>query len=74
MTAEEFVRLVRDESGISIRIEDLETDFDHLTGWDSVFLLKLLSALENATGGQLPVTEVLESRTLGAIHSLLVAT
>jgi acyl carrier protein len=71
MSPDEFVRLVRDESGMTLEVQDLGTDLDELAGWDSVHLLKLLSALENASGAGLPVVSVLESRTLGEIHALV---
>ena len=71
MSVDEFVRLVSDESGMSLEADDLTTDLDALAGWDSVYLLKLLSALEAARGTGLPVLKLLESRTLGEIHELV---
>jgi acyl carrier protein len=71
VTTEDFVAIVADESGMTLVVGDLDTDFDQLDGWDSVHMLKLLSALEGAVGGALPVVEVMESRTLGQIHALV---
>jgi acyl carrier protein len=71
MNTEEFMALVRAESGLHIGTDDLHTEFDNLAGWDSVHLLKLLSALEATSGRRLPVTQLLEAQSLGELHALL---
>ncbi|MEW9533755.1 hypothetical protein [Microbispora sp. NPDC049125] len=71
MTETEFLDLVRLEVGLSFSPDDLVRDFDELPGWDSVYLLKLISALEGESGRRLPVAEVMEARRLATIHELV---
>ncbi|MER5641537.1 acyl carrier protein [Kitasatospora sp. NPDC002227] len=73
ITTEEFVQLVNDDIGIPVELAELEADFDALPGWDSLHLLKLVTALEKATGQKVPVGRLLEARSLGQIHRLAIA-
>jgi acyl carrier protein len=73
MTETEFVDVVRAESGLSLSTDDLRTRFDDLPGWDSVQLLKVLSALETERGITLPIARLLEARCLGDLHDAVVA-
>ncbi len=70
ITTEEFVQLVNDDIGIPVDASELEADFDALPGWDSLHLLKLVTALEKSTGRKVPVGRLLEARSLGQIHRL----
>lgn len=70
ITTEEFVQLVNDDIGIPVDASELEADFDALPGWDSLHLLKLVTALEKSTGKKVPVGRLLEARSLGQIHRL----
>jgi acyl carrier protein len=49
------------------------TPFDDLPGWDSVMLLKVLGAVERATGRQAPMLAVLEATDLRGVHAALAA-
>jgi acyl carrier protein len=72
MSIEEFITLVRVECGLPVERGDLHTRFDDLTGWDSVYLLKLLAVLEAATGQRLSAGQLFEARALADVHSLVV--
>lgn len=73
MTTTDFARLLDDELGLAFSESDLGVDFDHLGDWDSVYLLRLVSALERATGRPLPVEDLLSVRTLDEIRELTAA-
>lgn len=72
-TLDAFVRLVRDEIGMPLEPEQVTADFDELPDWDSLHLLKLVTALEFATGRKVPVGRVLEARSLKGIYDLAVS-
>ncbi|MGI5195721.1 acyl carrier protein [Streptomyces sp. CA-288835] len=69
-TIDEFVRLVRDELGMPLEEHQVSADLDQLPEWDSLYLLKLVTALEQATGRSLPVGRLLEARSLREIYRL----
>ncbi|MFI1735863.1 acyl carrier protein [Streptomyces acidicola] len=69
-TIDDFVRLVRDELGMPLEEHQVSVDLDQLPEWDSLYLLKLVTALEQATGRSLPVGKLLEARSLAEIHQL----
>jgi acyl carrier protein len=70
MTTTDFTRLLDDELGLDFSDADLTVDLDRLGEWDSVYLLRLIGALERATGQPLPVEDLLTARTLDAIREL----
>jgi acyl carrier protein len=70
MTATDFTRLLDDELGLNFSDADLAMDLDNLGQWDSVYLLRLIGALERATGRPLPIEDLLGARTLDAIREL----
>jgi acyl carrier protein len=72
-TIDEFACLVRKELGIPLADEDLAADLDRLPEWDSLYMLKLVTAIERSTGRKLVVGRVLEARSLNAIYELAVA-
>ncbi|HEY6423366.1 MAG TPA: acyl carrier protein [Pseudonocardiaceae bacterium] len=72
MSIDDFLTLVQAEVGLPLGAADLDTDFDDLVAWDSVHLLKLLTALEGSVGARLPVPQLLESRSLRQVHGVLV--
>jgi acyl carrier protein len=69
-TIDDFVRLVRDELGMPLEEYQISADLDQLPEWDSLYLLKLVTALEQAAGRSLPVGKLLEARSLGEIYQL----
>ncbi|WP_445529209.1 acyl carrier protein [Streptomyces cyslabdanicus] len=69
---DDFTRLVRDEIGMPLEPEQVHADFDELPDWDSLYLLKLVTALELATGRPVPIGKVLEARSLKGIYNLAV--
>jgi acyl carrier protein len=71
-TDEEFVDLLRDATGLELEVTALDADFDTLPAWDSLHLLKVVSALERATGARVPVGRVLEARSLREIRRVAV--
>lgn len=66
-----FTSLLRDELGLAVTEDDLDTPFDRLPGWDSVMLLRLLGAAEPLTGRRAPMIEVLEAVDLRGVHAAL---
>ncbi|MFF9587496.1 acyl carrier protein [Streptomyces achromogenes] len=70
--AEEFVALVRDETGLAVTIEHLDAGFDQVPGWDSLHLLRLTTVLERETGRTLSFPDVLEAPSLGRLYALAV--
>lgn len=71
-TPEDFVALLRDSTGLDLDLPSLESDFDSLPGWDSLHLLKLVSALERATGQRIQVGQVLAARSLEQVRRVAV--
>ncbi|MFF3062169.1 acyl carrier protein [Streptomyces sp. NPDC057909] len=69
-TSDDYVRLLRDLVGFPVSAHELDTPFDLLYGWDSVHLLKLVTAIERESGVRLAVTRVLEAQTLNEIFVL----
>ncbi len=69
-----FLTLVNAEIGLNLGKEDIGRDFDQLAGWDSLHLLTLLTALEQATGHSVSMPDVLEATNLEDIYDLAVGT
>jgi acyl carrier protein len=72
LTETEFLALLDIELGLPVGPGDLHRDMAEVAGWDSVYLLRLLSVLESRIGRSLPLPELLETRTLQGIHQLAV--
>jgi acyl carrier protein len=70
-TITDFVELVRDHLGLDVTPEQLATGFDELPGWDSVQLLALCIALEQATGQDISLPDMLDATSLGHIYQLV---
>ncbi|MFI8091586.1 acyl carrier protein [Streptomyces sp. NPDC086080] len=71
-TLDAYVRLVNDEIGMPLEPEQVGCDFDELPDWDSLYLLKLVTALELATSRKVPVGRIFEARSLKEIYDLAV--
>ncbi|MEU5095332.1 MULTISPECIES: acyl carrier protein [unclassified Streptomyces] len=71
-TLDDYVRLVDEEIGIPLAAGQVAADFDELPDWDSLYLLKLVTALETAVGRKIAVGKVLEARSLKEIYELAV--
>ncbi|MEN3362551.1 MAG: hypothetical protein V7637_6533 [Mycobacteriales bacterium] len=67
---DDFVTLVREEIGLPVDPADLDRHFDEIPGWDSVHLLRLLTALEKKTGRRISLPAVLEASSLESIYTL----
>ncbi|GAA2939102.1 phosphopantetheine-binding protein [Streptomyces enissocaesilis] len=72
-TLDDFTRIVRDDIGMPLEPGQVTADFDELPDWDSLYLLKLVTALELATARRVPVGKVLEARSLKEIYDLAVS-
>ncbi|GGY05468.1 acyl carrier protein [Streptomyces hiroshimensis] len=72
LSIDAYTRLLRDEIGLDVPADRLASDFDELPAWDSLYLLKLVTALELATGRRLAVDKLLQTRSLQEIHTLAV--
>lgn len=65
----EFVQLVRDELSLPVAdTGDLDADLDAIVGWDSMHVLRLVTAMEQRTGRRVPVGAMLVERTLRGIY------
>ncbi|EOM77247.1 acyl carrier protein [Rhodococcus rhodnii] len=73
MNAEEFHELVVDEIGLDIAVADLTVPLDDVPDWDSVYLLKLVTAIEERTGASVVVSALLDARTLDDIRQAVAA-
>ncbi|MFE1595645.1 acyl carrier protein [Nocardia sp. NPDC058705] len=73
MTESEFVELIVNETGLLYAAEDLDTPFDSLNDWDSVYLMKLLTGIESATGSTLEMSELIEVTSLGDLYRAVTA-
>ncbi|GGT22201.1 acyl carrier protein [Streptomyces chromofuscus] len=71
-TLDDYVRLVTEEIGMPLAPGQVAADFDELPEWDSLHLLRLVTALEPAIGRRVPVGEVLQARSLKEIYDLAV--
>jgi hypothetical protein len=67
----DFIVLVREELGLPIEPEVLDTAFDDLDSWDSVHLLKLLGVVESASGKSVSVPRVLRARSLREVYEVV---
>ncbi|MEU0526589.1 phosphopantetheine-binding protein [Streptomyces niveus] len=72
-TLDDYVLLINDEIGMPLAPEQVAADFDELPDWDSLHLLKLVTALESAIGHKVPVGEILQARSLKEIYELAVS-
>jgi acyl carrier protein len=68
----EFVALVRVELGMPVTVEDVGRELTELPGWDSMHLLWLVTLLEQKTGRNISVIELLEAPNLEYIYGLTV--
>ncbi|MFD4354126.1 acyl carrier protein [Nocardia sp. NPDC058518] len=73
MTESEFVELIVNETGLLYVAEDLDTPFDSLNEWDSVYLMKLLTGIESITGNTLEMSELIEVTSLGDLYRAVAA-
>ena len=73
MTEERFVELVRAESGLDITQSGLSTPFDGIAGWYSLYLLKVITAVEGETGRPVSVVRAMESTSLQDIYQVATA-
>jgi acyl carrier protein len=67
-TLDEFLEFVYRETGLEVAPAQADASFDDLAGWDSVYLLALLTALEKKTGHRVSLTDALEARSLADIY------
>jgi len=70
MLTSDFVNLLDEELGLQIGVDDLSKSLDELSGWDSVYLLRLISVLERRYGRRIPLPEALAASDLGSILRL----
>lgn len=66
-----FLDAVRDELGLDLTDEQAAADFDLLPDWDSVHLLRMVMFLERETGRSVPVSSVLQARSMREVHALV---
>jgi acyl carrier protein len=59
-----YAELIRDELGISVSPDELDQHLDELESWDSLYLLRLVTAIEGATGERVSIPDVLRATSL----------
>lgn len=69
----DFLTLLRDELGLPLDLKALDTGFDDLDEWDSVYLLKLLAVMEAANHRRVSVADVLRARSLREVFEAVSA-
>lgn len=72
-TVDDLVTLVRDELGLPVTTSDATRSLDELPGWDSVYLLWLLTVVEKRTGRPVSLPDLLEAGSLEDVYSLVAA-
>lgn len=68
----DFVAILRDDLGLTIKLEDAGRDLDHIADWDSVHLLQLMSVLERETGRPVALPDLLGASSLAEMYELAV--
>ncbi len=72
-TIHDFLTLVREDLGLPVTAQQATVSLDQVPGWDSVYLLTLLVALERRTGRNLALADLLDAGSLQEIYALAVA-
>ncbi|MER5494284.1 acyl carrier protein [Streptomyces sp. NPDC002454] len=67
---DDFLTLLHDELGLRVTPEDTDRALTELTGWDSLHLLRLVTALEARTGRSISVIDLFEAPDLRRIYQL----
>ncbi|MEU6479294.1 acyl carrier protein [Streptomyces sp. NPDC047017] len=70
-TLDGFLALLRDELGLEATAGQARGNLTDLPRWDSLYLLRLVTLVEEETGRRLPLSEVLQARTLVEIHAVV---
>lgn len=68
---DDLVAILRDEIGIPVTVDDARRDLAELPGWDSIHLLRLLTILQETTGTEISLAEVLEASSLEHLHKIV---
>ncbi|WP_041254617.1 phosphopantetheine-binding protein [Frankia sp. EAN1pec] len=68
ITQDDFIRIIRDEFALPLAGGDLESDLDQVVSWDSMHVLRLVSALEKETGRRIPIGRLLEELSLRGMY------
>lgn len=71
-TVDEFVTLLHEELGLVVTAADLDRSLADIAGWDSLHLLWMITTLEQRTGRQLSLPDLLEAPTLRGIYRVAV--
>ena len=68
----DFVAILHDDLGLTIKLEDVGKDLDYIPDWDSVHLLQLMSVLERETGHPIALPDLLGASSLEEMYELAV--
>lgn len=69
----EFIQLLNLNLGLALAQEQWSVDFDEINGWDSLYLLRVLTVLEREMSVRLSVADLLSVRSLSDIYAMVVA-
>lgn len=67
---EDFVGILQDDLGMSVKLEDVGKDLDQIAEWDSAHLLQLMSLLEKETGRPVALPDLLSASSLAEMYEL----
>jgi acyl carrier protein len=68
-----YADLIRDELGITLSPDELDHHLDELESWDSLYLLRLVTAIEAATGERVSIANVLRATSLREVFEAVSA-
>lgn len=71
MTADELLKLVRDDLGLPFTRADFGSDLDTVISWDSLQMLRLATAIKSRTGRAVRLAALLECRTLAGVLAVI---
>jgi len=66
-----LAELIQDVLGLPITELDINTHFEQLDGWDSVYTLRLITSIESQIGRKLPVSAFLQARNIQDVYHLI---
>jgi acyl carrier protein len=67
---DDFIAMVRDELSLLVTVDDAGRGLRELPEWDSLHLLTLVTVIEDRTGRNVSVIDLLEAPDLASIYEL----
>jgi acyl carrier protein len=67
----DLVKLIQEDLGFFVTESDINTHFDLLEGWDSMFTLRLITSIELKTNSKVSVSNLLQASNIQEIYNSL---